>query len=103
MSTKSMAWRQPPRIRKEDVLHIVRCVAETMQSSNARFLRNHAKTLNGGATPMQALNEAADALDPHAGEQSRLNLEHTVNNLTVTTLNWLNEEEQQHPEGDPNE
>ena len=71
MSTKSMTWREPPRIRKEDVLHIVRCAAETMQSSNARFLRNHAKTLNGGVTPMQALNEAADALDPQASEQSR--------------------------------
>ncbi|ATU19594.1 hypothetical protein BcFMB_00045 [Bifidobacterium choerinum] len=97
-----MTWREPPRIRKEDVLHIVRCVAETMQSSNARFLRDYAKTLNG-VTPMQAVNEAADALDPDTTTQSRLNLETTIQNMTTTTMNWLNESERQHPEGDPNE
>lgn len=95
MSTKNMTWHEPPRICKEDVLHIVRCVAETMQSSNARFLRDYAKTLND-VTPMQAVNEAADTLDPQACEQSRINLETTIQHMTTTTLHWLNKTQETH-------
>lgn len=99
---KSMTLREPPRICKEDVLHIVRCVAETIQQANVRALRDMAQT-HVAASPYEALNAAADMLDPDTTTQSRLSLETTIQNMTATTMNWLNESERQHPEGDPNE